>query len=79
VQHSVALNWQPSPSQVTGYFVYRGASATSTSKLFVTAIAATAYTDSSVSDGQTYYYSVTSVDSNNVESAPSNQISVTIP
>jgi hypothetical protein len=79
VQHSVALNWQPSPSQVTGYFVYRGASATSTSKLFVTAIAATAYTDSSVSDGQTYYYSVTSVDSNNVESAPSNEISVTIP
>jgi Abnormal spindle-like microcephaly-assoc'd, ASPM-SPD-2-Hydin len=79
VQHSVALNWQPSASQITGYFVYRGASASSTSRLFVTAIAATTYTDSSVANGQTYFYAVTSVDSNNVESAPSNQISVTIP
>jgi hypothetical protein len=78
-QHSVALNWEPSASPVTGYFVYRGASASSTSRLFVTAIAATAYTDSSVANGQTYYYAVTSVDSNNVESAPSNEISVTIP
>ena len=79
VQHSVALNWEPSASQVTGYFVYRGASASSTSRLFVTAIAATTYTDSSVASGQTYFYAVTSVDSNNVESAPSNEISVTIP
>jgi hypothetical protein len=79
VQHSVALNWQPSASQVTGYFVYRGASLSSTSRLFVTAIAATNYTDSSVANGQTYYYAVTSVDSNNVESPPSNEISVTIP
>jgi hypothetical protein len=76
---SVALNWQPSESQVTGYFVYRGASESSTSRLFVTAIAATSYTDTSVANGQTYYYAVTSVDSNNVESAPSNEISVTIP
>jgi len=79
VQHSVALNWQPSASPVTGYFVYRGASESSTSRLFVTAIAATTYTDSSVANGQTYFYAVTSVDSNNVESAPSNEISVTIP
>jgi hypothetical protein len=78
-QHSVALNWQPSASQITGYFVYRGASASSTSRLFVTAIAATTYTDTSVANGQTYYYAVTSVDSNDVESAPSNEISVTIP
>jgi hypothetical protein len=79
VQHSVALNWAPSASQVTGYFVYRGASESSTSRLFVTAISATSYTDSSVANGQTYFYAVTSVDSNNVESAPSNEISVTIP
>ena len=79
VQHSVALNWQPSPSEVTGYFVYRGASASSTSRLFVTAIAATTYTDSSVANGQTYFYAVTSVDSNNIESPPSNEISVTVP
>jgi fibronectin type 3 domain-containing protein len=75
----VALNWQPSASLVTGYFVYRGVSASATSKLFVTAIGATTYTDSSVANGQSYFYAVTSVDSNNVESAPSNEISVTIP
>lgn len=78
-QHSVALNWQPSASLVSGYFVYRGSSASNTTKLFLSSIAATSYTDSSVANGQTYFYAVTSVDANSVESAPSNEVSVTIP
>jgi hypothetical protein len=78
-QHSVSLNWQASASLVSGYFVYRGSSASNTSKLFVTAIAATTYADSTVANGQTYFYAVTSVDSNGVESSPSNEVSVTIP
>jgi Abnormal spindle-like microcephaly-assoc'd, ASPM-SPD-2-Hydin len=78
-QHSVALNWQPSTSQVSGYFVYRGSSASNTTKLFLSSIAATSYKDSSVVDGQTYFYAVTSVDADSVESAPSNEVSVTIP
>jgi hypothetical protein len=78
-QHSVTLNWQASPSQVIGYFVYRGTSANNSSRLNGSASASTTYTDSSVANGQTYLYSVTSVDSSNVESSPSNQISVTIP
>jgi hypothetical protein len=78
-QHSVALNWQPSPSQVTGYFVYRGTPSTSAARLNAAASSSTSYTDSTVANGQTYLYSVTSVDSNNVESSPSNQITVTIP
>jgi fibronectin type 3 domain-containing protein len=75
----VGLNWQASVSQVTGYFVYRGSSVSNITKLFVSSIAATSYTDSSVANGQTYFYAVTSVDANSVESSPSNEVSVTIP
>jgi hypothetical protein len=78
-QHSVSLKWQASSSQTTGYFVYRGSSSSNIAKLFVSTIAATSYTDSSVANGQTYFYAVTSVDANNVESSPSNEVSVTIP
>jgi hypothetical protein len=79
VVHKVALNWQPSASAVIGYFVYRGASANGLSKLGGSLDTSTSYTDSSVAAGQTYYYAVTSVDSSEVESAPSTPISVTIP
>jgi Abnormal spindle-like microcephaly-assoc'd, ASPM-SPD-2-Hydin len=79
VQHSVQLNWQPSASAVIGYFVYRGPSANSLSKLINSVDQFTNYIDSSVADGQTYYYSVTSVNSSNVESAQTTPISVTIP
>lgn len=78
--HSVALNWDPSASAVTGYFVYRGTiSGGPYSKLFASADTTASYKDSNVSNGQTYYYVVTAVDSSNVESAYSNQVSVTIP
>ncbi|HXJ17541.1 MAG TPA: choice-of-anchor D domain-containing protein [Candidatus Polarisedimenticolia bacterium] len=80
VQHSVTLNWQPSTSQVIGYFVYRGApSGGALSKLNASAEPSTTYTDSSVAGGQSYVYAVSAVDSNNVESAYSNQVSVTVP
>jgi fibronectin type 3 domain-containing protein len=39
----------------------------------------TSYTDSGVAGGQTYYFVVTAIDSSNVESAFSNQASVTVP
>ena len=41
--------------------------------------ASTTFTDSSVLSGQTYYYVVTAVDSNNVESLYSNQATAVIP
>jgi len=79
-QHSVALNWSPSASAVTGYFVYRGTiSGGPYSKLFASADTAANYKDSSVSDGLTYYYVVTAVDSSSVESSYSNEVSATIP
>jgi hypothetical protein len=79
VVHKVALNWQPSASAVIGYFVYRGPAANNLSKLTGSVDPSPSYTDTSVSGGQTYYYAVTSVDSGNVESVQSNQVSVTIP
>jgi Abnormal spindle-like microcephaly-assoc'd, ASPM-SPD-2-Hydin len=80
VQHSVTLNWQPSTSQVIGYFIYRAkASGGALSRLNDSADASTNYTDNSVAGGQSYLYAVRSVNSNNVESADSNQVLVTIP
>lgn len=80
VQHSVALNWDPSASAVIGYFVYRGTiTGGPYSKLNSSVDASSGYTDSSVSSGQTYFYVVTSVDSSNIESGYSNQVSATIP
>ncbi len=78
-QHAVTLRWQASTSQVIGYFIYRGAAAGYLAKLNSSEDSSTDYTDSTVAGGQTYVYAVTSVNSNHVESAPSDPISVTIP
>jgi hypothetical protein len=80
VQHIVNLTWQPSTSTVVGYFVYRGTPQdVNFSKLNTSPNQSTSYADNTVTSGLTYLYSVTSVDSSNVESSPSNQITVTIP
>ncbi|HXM62286.1 MAG TPA: hypothetical protein VN950_15615 [Terriglobales bacterium] len=78
--HSVALSWDASTSQVIGYNVYRGTAAGGPySKLNPSATTSTAYTDSSVQSGQTYYYVTTAVDASNAESAYSNQATAAIP
>ena len=43
-----------------------------------TIIAATTYVDSTVISGQTYFYVVTAVDSSNVESADSAEVSAVV-
>ena len=80
-QHTVTLNWQASTSSVVGYFVYRGTQASGPyAKLNPSAVDAnTSYVDNLVGSGQTYYYVVTSVASNNEESTYSNQVSAAIP
>jgi len=79
-QHSVALNWDPSSSQVVGYNVYRRVgSSGSYARVNPSVTATTSYTDNSVQSGQTYDYVTTAVDSNNVESAYSNQATAAIP
>ncbi len=78
-QASVALSWG-SVSQVVGYFVYRSANSGGPyAKLNAQADPETSYTDNTVTNGDTYYYVVTSVNSRNIQSAYSKQISVTIP
>jgi fibronectin type 3 domain-containing protein len=79
LQHSVALSWQASASQVLGYFIYRGTQASNLAKLNASIDGQTTYTDTTVVGGQTYLYAVTSVGTNNIESAPSVPVSITIP
>jgi hypothetical protein len=78
--HSVALSWNASTSQVIGYNVYRGGvSGGPYTKLNASASTGTAYTDSTVQSGQTYYYVTTALGSDNGESAYSNQATADIP
>jgi len=80
IAHSAALTWVASTSVVAGYNVYRGTvSGGPYTKLNSSLIAVTTYTDSTVQSGQTYFYVVTAVDANNVESAHSNEVSAIIP
>src|SRR6266478_8041951 len=72
--------WDLSTSVVVGYNVYRGTvSGGPYSVLNSTPISATTYTDSTVQSGQTYFYVVTALDSNNDESGYSTEQSVVIP
>lgn len=80
VQHTVVLNWAPSVSVVIGYNVYRGTvSGGPYTRLNPSTDSVTSYSDKSALGGQTYYYVVTAIDANNVESAFSNEASVTVP
>jgi len=76
--HSITLNWIASTNTVHGYNVYRDSGAGFT-KLNSAPLTITQYDDSSVQAGQTYLYAATSLDSRNVESSFSNEVSVTIP
>ena len=80
IAHSSTLNWHPSASTVVGYNIYRGTQTGGPhTKLNASPVSATTYTDNSVLAGQTYFYVVTAVDSSNVESVHSNEVSATIP
>lgn len=79
--HTVALAWTASTSSVSGYNVYRGTTPSGpySTKLNSSLVGSVQFTDSTVTSGQTYYYVVTAVDSNNVESTFSNQATAVIP
>lgn len=80
IPHSVTLNWTASTSTVSGYNVYRSSVSGGPYTMVNPSLdTTTQYVDSTVVAGQTYYYVVTSVDSSNVESTDSNQVSATIP
>lgn len=78
--YSVLLSWTASTSSVTGYNVYSSTTSGGPyTKLTSTPVAATDYTDSSVQPGNTYYFVVTAVNSENEESAYSPQASAAVP
>jgi len=79
-QHSVDLSWTASTSVVVGYNVYRGGTSGGPYNKINSALdGSTAYTDSGVLAGQTYYYVTTAVDSTGAESVYSNQVTAVIP
>ena len=78
--HNASLTWNPSTSTVAGYYIYRSSvSGGPYAKLTSSLDSGTAYTDSSVQSGTTYYYVVTAVDSSGNESAYSNEAAAVIP
>lgn len=78
-QHTVDLNWN-AVSGVAGYNVYRGTVSGGPYTMINSSLdGTTSYTDSTVVSGTTYYYVVTSVDSDQAESGYSNQAQAVVP
>lgn len=77
--HSVNLSWNASTSSnISGYNIYRAVYQTSCgsfSRINSLLNTGTLYTDSSVTDGTSYCYAATAVDTSNAESGYSNIVS----
>jgi hypothetical protein len=79
--HTVSVTWNASTtSGLAGYNVYRGTvSGGPYSRITSTPTTALQFTDSAATAGQTYFYVVTAVSGNGVESVTSNEMKVTVP
>jgi hypothetical protein len=78
--YTVTLSWIASVSNdVSGYNMYRSPNKSTWSKLNTSLIDATTYTDATVTDGSTYYYAVTAVNTEGVESSKSTIAEAVIP
>jgi hypothetical protein len=79
--HTVSLAWNASTSpNVVGYNIYRRTGATGSYAQINTVLnPTTAYVDTAVTDGVTYYYETTAVNSTDEESAPSAPAQAVIP
>jgi Abnormal spindle-like microcephaly-assoc'd, ASPM-SPD-2-Hydin len=78
--HSVALTWDPSTSDVIGYYVYRAALGSgSYARLNAAPLVQLQFSDDNVQSGQTYSYVVTSVDADSTESVYSDGVTADIP
>jgi predicted small lipoprotein YifL len=76
------LAWTPSPeASVAFYAIYRAAGAGPPIRIATTPAASTTFVDRDVRPGATYRYTVTAIDDAHRpnESAPSNQVTVTLP
>lgn len=78
--HVVDLSWKASTSSdIAGYNVYRSPNGSSWSKINVSLVASTIYDDSTVTNGDTYYYAVTAVDLEGAESGKSASVKAEVP
>src|SRR5438105_474622 len=78
-QHSVKLTWTASTTPSVSYHVYRATvSGGPYAQVSTGNVACCTYTDTTVSNGVTYYFVVRSFDGT-VESADSNQVTTVIP
>ena len=79
--HTVSLTWNASTSpNIVGYNIYRRTGTTGSFAQINTILnPTTTYLDTSVTDGVTYYYETTAVNSADEESAPSTPAAATIP
>jgi hypothetical protein len=80
---TIKLAWDPSSDSATvGYNVYRSQQSgtyPSTPLNGSNVVTSAAFTDSSVQTGSTYYYVVTTVNANGLQSGYSNQVQATVP
>lgn len=82
IAHSVILTWDPSSSpSAVGYHVFRSATSGGPYAVLNSSglVSSLSYTDLTVQPGKTYYYTLTTVDGNGVESGFSGEVSATIP
>jgi fibronectin type 3 domain-containing protein len=78
--HVVDLSWNSSTStDVAGYNVYRSPDGNNWSKINVSLVGSTIYDDSTVVNGDTYYYAVTAVDLQGDESGKSAVAKASVP
>lgn len=78
-QHQVDLSWNASSGSVQGYYVYRGFQSGGPYAKLSPLQGNTMYTDAAVASGQTYYYVVTALGTNAVESGFSNESIASVP
>jgi fibronectin type 3 domain-containing protein/pimeloyl-ACP methyl ester carboxylesterase len=72
----VSLSWSPSSESVDGYRIYRDTIPNPARQIASTSPEQTAYTDPGVQGGQTYYYRVTAMGAEGVESDFAKEVSI---
>jgi hypothetical protein len=79
--HTVDIAWSASTSTLQGYNVYRSTTSGGPYSKISTSISATTllFTDTTPQSGKKYFYVVTAVATNGVESTASTEVAVTIP
>jgi hypothetical protein len=77
--HTVTLTWKPSLTPGVQYNVYRRDVKGNIIKVNPSPLPTTKCVDSTVTIGQTYFYTAKAVNSRSKESRPSNEVTVVVP